>query len=716
MKICPRCNTKYDDKDNVCNHDGVRLQKLEEKADDKFDALIGTVLEGRFKIISKLGQGGMGAVYKAEQVRMNRMCAIKVIPEEMAKNADAIDRFDREAKMSALINDPHAVTVYDFGSTENGMYFLAMEYVEGETLSSLMRREGILPLSRVLPIVHQSGEALSAAHKQNMVHRDLKPDNIMISKKDGHDWVKILDFGIAKQTAEDHRNDLTGTGLVIGTPLYMSPEQLSGEKLDSRSDIYSYALIVYQMLTGCLPFQGENAQALMIKRLTDNPMPPTMANPNVQIPPGVEAAILAALARDRNMRTPIMAQFVEQLENGARGITTGPTYQINTGPQHSPPTGPYQMNSNPQYRPPSQQPMPPMSPQMQGNTPYPNSGPYANQGPYPNSGPYPNQGQYGAPTPNQPTPMRPMPQQQTPTPGRPQMPYGPPQNTPNTPANPMMQQPSHPTPSPFNPSQPTGPGVVPINSGSTDKITPVQPSRAGRGFIIALMIAVFLVLFSLFIIFFFVLATSNNSSSNLKKDDRPPITDTKTTDSQESKDNSTDTTTTDESAGNFTALERFEKGRDFVSANSYNNAIAEFRAALKLDPNYYDAQEGLAYALYRSDQLKEAIQEANNAVAKSDGTHGAAYTILGRALYDDQQYLEASKAFLQSFSIEQTDPEVFALAGFAAQLGGQQELANGIYDKYITLYSGQALAAKVQQAKAGTWTPPAKLPTDGQFN
>src|SRR5262249_11528393 len=156
MKICPRCNTKYEDKANVCNHDGVRLEKLEEQEakTEMYDQLIGTVLAGRFKILSKLGQGGMGAVYKAEQVRMGRICAVKVIPEDMAKSGDAIDRFNREAKMSALINDPHAVTVYDFGETEGGMYFLAMEYVEGETLSSLMRREGVLPLARVLPIVH----------------------------------------------------------------------------------------------------------------------------------------------------------------------------------------------------------------------------------------------------------------------------------------------------------------------------------------------------------------------------------------------------------------------------------------------------------------------------------------------------------------------------------------------------------------------------------
>src|SRR5262245_57978574 len=314
MKICPRCNTKYEDKANVCNHDGVKLEMLPEfeAKTELADQLVDTVLAGRFKILSKIGQGGMGAVYKAEQVRMGRICAVKVIPEEMAKNRDAIERFDREARMSALINDPHAVTVYDFGETENGMYFLAMEFVEGETLSSLLRREGVLPLKRVLKIVHQSGEALAAAHKQNIVHRDLKPDNIMIAKKESEDWIKILDFGIAKISADDSRNDLTRAGLVVGTPLYMSPEQLAGERLDPRSDVYSFALIVFQMLSGGLPFQGENAQALMVKRLTENPLPVRAINPHVSVPPGVEAAMLNALARDRNARTVNIKQFVEQ--------------------------------------------------------------------------------------------------------------------------------------------------------------------------------------------------------------------------------------------------------------------------------------------------------------------------------------------------------------------------------------------------------------------
>ncbi|MEW6737861.1 MAG: serine/threonine-protein kinase, partial [Acidobacteriota bacterium] len=151
------------------------------------------------------------------------------------------------------------------------------------------------------------------------VHRDLKPDNIMIAKKDGQDWVKVLDFGIAKLSAEDRRNDLTRSGMVVGTPVFMSPEQLSDERLDTGSDIYSFALIVYQMLTGCFPFRGDSAQAIMVKRLLENPLPISEVNPQVSVPPGVEAVLLAALARDREDRIPTIQRFVEQFELGVQG-------------------------------------------------------------------------------------------------------------------------------------------------------------------------------------------------------------------------------------------------------------------------------------------------------------------------------------------------------------------------------------------------------------
>lgn len=280
------------------------------------DPLIGRTIAGRFRVISKLGEG-MGAVYKAEQLKVNRLCAIKILSASFASDPDALARFNREAQMSSAFSHPHAVTIYDFGD-DNGLHYLAMEFVEGETLSSVLRREGPLPLARTLAIARQACAALDAAHRMNIVHRDLKPDNIMLSRRDDGDWVKILDFGIAKMAgdAPQRGQDLTQAGFVVGTPLYMSPEQLAGERLDPRSDIYSLAIIIYQMLTGQLPFAGDNMQSVMVKRLTEDPLPVWKVNPRVAIPPGVEAALMRALQRHRDRRTPTVRDFIGELEAG----------------------------------------------------------------------------------------------------------------------------------------------------------------------------------------------------------------------------------------------------------------------------------------------------------------------------------------------------------------------------------------------------------------
>lgn len=460
MKICPRCHLRYENQDNICPQDGVKLEVIPEEKTQLFDSLIGTVLEGRYKIISKLGQGGMGAVYKAEQIKMNRICAIKVIPEDMAQNGDAIERFNREAQMSALLNDPHAVMVYDFGETASGMYFLAMEYVEGETLSNLLKRERILPVERVCELVKQAGQALASAHSKNMVHRDLKPDNIMIAKKDDKDWVKVLDFGIAKLAIDDKHNDLTQTGMVIGTPLYMSPEQLAGEKLDPRSDIYSFAIITYQLLTGKLPFSGDNAQSIMVKRLTENPLPPSVANPQVFIPPNVEGAIMNALARNRNNRTPTIQKFVEQFEQTLRDLTnfkgkTSPNIAIPTSPQSS-----YPMPQQGQY---------PSGPQGTFINPPPVT-PNPSNLPHPGTNPY---------QPIQNTPPNTFPNQ-NPAMGNTPRPFST-ANTPNPFPNPNIPTgPTNPTPFP-NPNLAGGmPGQQP--TAFPPQMTPNQPMRPPIGF------------------------------------------------------------------------------------------------------------------------------------------------------------------------------------------------------------------------------------------
>ena len=273
--------------------------------------MIGKIV-GSYKITAKIGEGGMGAVYKAVHTKMDRICAIKLLHPSYKEDESSLARFNREARMASRIDSPHAVTIYDFGETRGGLLYLAMEYIEGKTLSSVLASESPLDVRRAVHIGCQVSAALSAAHSFGVVHRDLKPDNIMITSKESDpDFVKVLDFGIAKTFADSEADTLTATGFVVGTPMYMSPEQVSGQKVDARSDIYSMALIVYQMLSRRLPFEGDNPQAVMIGRVTSNPIPLRSVVPAMS--ESIERAVMAGLERDRGKRTRTAMDFASQL-------------------------------------------------------------------------------------------------------------------------------------------------------------------------------------------------------------------------------------------------------------------------------------------------------------------------------------------------------------------------------------------------------------------
>ncbi len=245
MKVCTTCGNEYPDDQSFCPADGSALKSTSTAAD-----LVGAIVADRYRILEKLGEGGMGTVYLAEHVKMGRMSAIKVISKSLTQDADAIARFNREAANASRINHPNVCAIYDFGETEDGVIYLAMEFIEGESLTDLINREGALAPKRAADIARQTAEALEAAHEFGIVHRDLKPDNIMITKtRGGLDLAKVVDFGIAKAAGGDEKQNVTKTGLVVGTPEYMSPEQLSGDAVDSRSDIYSLALV----FSGCSP-------------------------------------------------------------------------------------------------------------------------------------------------------------------------------------------------------------------------------------------------------------------------------------------------------------------------------------------------------------------------------------------------------------------------------------------------------------------------------
>jgi len=327
MKICQQCGKAYDDPIEVCPSDRSALILVDSS---NGDPMLGKLLDGRYRLIRKIGEGGMGSIYRAVHTENLRICAIKLMTSLSHGNDDAIARFKREARNSVRIDSAHAVTVYDSGQTDEGLLYLAMEFIDGKPLSRVIAEQRVLPIERVIHMTNQIAEALAAAHALPMIHRDLKPDNIMITRKGANtDFVKVLDFGIAKALADPGGDNLTKTGFVLGTPVYMSPEQLLGEELDPRSDIYSLAIIVYEMLSGRLPFEGDNPQAVMMKRVMSEPIRLRAVAPSLS--ESVERAVMAGLERNRDSRTPTVEAFASELSrvlySGTQimgGVVTGP--------------------------------------------------------------------------------------------------------------------------------------------------------------------------------------------------------------------------------------------------------------------------------------------------------------------------------------------------------------------------------------------------------
>jgi serine/threonine-protein kinase len=304
QKVCPTCGSEYPLSERFCPRDGTALRSSSTTGD-----LLGSIVAERYHILKKLGEGGMGTVYLAEHVKMGRKAALKVMNPGMNADPDAIARFNREAANASRLNHPNVCGIYDFGETPEGLIYLAMEFIEGESLTSLIEKNGHLAPPRAASIIHQAADALAVAHDYGIVHRDLKPDNIMIAKaRDGSDLVKVVDFGIAKASSSDAQK-VTKTGLVVGTPEYMSPEQLAGDKLDGRSDIYSLGLVAFNCLTGLLPFPSESAQETMIMRLTDRPKTLAEIKPGIQWPKELQAVMDKVLARDANARYQKSAEF-----------------------------------------------------------------------------------------------------------------------------------------------------------------------------------------------------------------------------------------------------------------------------------------------------------------------------------------------------------------------------------------------------------------------
>lgn len=318
-KTCPVCATIYPDADAFCPKDGSTLRPVERNA-----SLVGSVIADRYLVNRLLGEGGMGQVYLASHVRLPQQAAIKVLNAAMVQDAGAIARFNREAANAARIEHERVARVFDFGETSDGLVYLAMEFVPGRTLRALLEEHPRLAPARVANLVYQVAEGLDAAHRLNIVHRDLKPDNVLVvTDEAGVDRCKVVDFGIAKALNESDRQktQLTQVGSIVGTPEYMSPEQVLGEEIDARSDVYALALVAFHLLTGALPFGGATPERMLTARLIDAPSPLRVAAPDVAWPDAVQAVFDRALASDVAARTPSALQFAEELVTAVEGWT-----------------------------------------------------------------------------------------------------------------------------------------------------------------------------------------------------------------------------------------------------------------------------------------------------------------------------------------------------------------------------------------------------------
>ncbi|HUH00790.1 MAG TPA: protein kinase [Kofleriaceae bacterium] len=279
------------------------------------DPWLGRVVDGRYKVIEAIGRGGMGVVYKVEHQRMGKIAAMKVLHGDLANDAEVIGRFRREAEAVSRLTHPNTVQVFDFGAAEGALY-LIMEYVRGLDLGTLVKRDGPLPFERAAPLLGQICSALEEAHGLGVVHRDLKPENVLVTRThSGRDFVKVLDFGLAKLTEREESSEVTDRGSIVGTPYYMSPEQIRGEDLvDARSDIYSLGALMYKIITGEPAYSAKSPVGVLTKHLTAQLVPPSQRAPELDIDPLVDAIVIKAMSKPREDRYESTSAMLGDLE------------------------------------------------------------------------------------------------------------------------------------------------------------------------------------------------------------------------------------------------------------------------------------------------------------------------------------------------------------------------------------------------------------------
>jgi eukaryotic-like serine/threonine-protein kinase len=334
MRVCPRCETRFPTGERFCLHDSSVLVEEEDMG------RLGTLV-GNYRLDRILGRGGMGTVYSGEHVYIKKPVAVKVLHPQFARYTEAVNRFLREARAASSINHPNIVDVTDFGLLGDGLVYFVMEYLDGKSLEDVIEREGAIELHRAINIANQMALALEAAHDQGVIHRDLKPDNVMLLARPGRrdlvrmaigdpngvphgppvtereqtwDFVKLLDFGIAKVLIPDELSAETVQGAVFGTPEYMSPEAARGEDVDHRADVYSLGVILFDMVTGRPPFEAQAASEVLQMQIHRSPPSPREFAPHREITEGAERVILKAMHKDPARRYQSMSELRNDLQ------------------------------------------------------------------------------------------------------------------------------------------------------------------------------------------------------------------------------------------------------------------------------------------------------------------------------------------------------------------------------------------------------------------